>query len=109
LAAVQYGGQAVSWSNRHYGHPRNLIVPGRGACMGDGWETARQPNRPAVYQKGPDGLMVLPGFDWALLKLGWFMFTRTFRVYIYYTVCNKLPFVYVICLLFILLFLLCKV
>lgn len=70
LLAVQHGGQAISWSNKHYGHPRNLIAPGRGTCMGDGWETARQPKRPPVYQKGPDGLMVLPGYDWALLKLG---------------------------------------
>lgn len=70
LLAVQHGGQAISWSNKHYGHPRNLVAPGRGTCMGDGWETARQPKRPAVYQKGPDGLMVLPGYDWALLKLG---------------------------------------
>ena len=72
LAAVQYGGQAVAWSNKHYGHPRNLIAPGRGNCMGDGWETARQPKRPPVYQKGADGLMLLPGYDWALLKLGSF-------------------------------------
>jgi allantoicase len=70
LLSVQLGGLAVSWSNKHYGHPRNLVAPGRGNCMGDGWETARQPKRPAVYQKGADGLMVLPGYDWALLKLG---------------------------------------
>ena len=67
---MELGGQALAWSNRHYGHPRNLIAPGRGNCMGDGWETARQPARPAVYEKGADGLMVLPGYDWALLRLG---------------------------------------
>lgn len=81
LAAVQHGGQAVAWSNKHYGHPRNLIAPGRGNCMGDGWETARQAKRPPVYQKGPDGLMLLPGYDWALLKLGNYLqlvFTRYF-------------------------------
>ena len=38
--------------------------------MGDGWETARQPKRPPVYERGEDGLMVLPGFDWAILQLG---------------------------------------
>lgn len=70
LAAVEYGGLAIACSNKHYGHPRNLIVPGRGTCMGDGWETARQPLRPAVYERGEDGLMVLPGCDWAILKLG---------------------------------------
>lgn len=70
LAFVSLGGLALAWSNKHYGHPRNLIAPGRGLCMGDGWETARQPLRPAKYQKGPDGLMLLPGYDWAVLKLG---------------------------------------
>jgi allantoicase len=70
LAAVEVGGLALACSNKHYGHPRNLIVPGRGNCMGDGWETARQPLRPPVYEKGSDGLMVLPGFEWALLQLG---------------------------------------
>ena len=43
LASIEIGGIAVMWSNKHYGHPRNLIAPGRGNCMGDGWETARQP------------------------------------------------------------------
>ena len=71
LLSVQLGGLAVSCSNTHYGHPRNLVAPGRGNCMGDGWETARQPKRPAVYEKDPKtGLMVLPGCDWAMLKLG---------------------------------------
>ena len=70
LASVEYGGRAIGCSNAHYGHPRNLVAPGRGTCMGDGWETARQPKRPAVYQRGEDGLMVLPGCDWALLQLG---------------------------------------
>lgn len=70
LLAIENGGMAISCSNKHYGHPRNLVAPGRGNCMGDGWETARQPNRPPVYTKGPDGLMVLPGYDWAILQLG---------------------------------------
>jgi allantoicase len=70
LAYVENGGMAIACSNKHYGHIRNLIVPGRGNCMGDGWETARQPKRPPVYQKGPDGLMLLPGYDWTVLQLG---------------------------------------
>lgn len=70
LASIENGGMAIGCSNKHYGHPRNLIAPGRGNCMGDGWETARQPKRPAVYEKGSDGLMILPGYDWAVLQLG---------------------------------------
>ncbi|XP_015749499.1 PREDICTED: allantoicase-like, partial [Acropora digitifera] len=42
LTAMVNGGTAEGWSNMHYGHPRNLIVPGTAANMGDGWETARR-------------------------------------------------------------------
>ena len=70
LAYITNGGLAIGCSNMHYGHPRNLTNPGRGLVMGDGWETARQPLRPPVYEKGADGLMVLPVSDWAVLQLG---------------------------------------
>ena len=70
LASVTIGALALGASNSHYGHPRNLCNPGRGKVMGDGWETARQPKRPSAYERGKDGLMVLPGFDWAVLQLG---------------------------------------
>jgi len=70
LASIEIGGLALACSNKHYGHPRNLIAPGRGICMGDGWETARQPRRPPVYEVAEDGLIVLPGSDWSILKLG---------------------------------------
>lgn len=71
LAHVENGGIALGCSNKHYGHPRNLVNPGRGLVMGDGWETARQPKRPPVYKRDPSsGLMLLPGFDWAVLQLG---------------------------------------
>ena len=46
------------------------VAPGRGECMGDGWETARQPLRPASYERQEDGLMLLPGQDWAVIKCG---------------------------------------
>ena len=38
--------------------------------MGDGWETARQPARPPSYLRQEDGLMLLPGSDWAIIRLG---------------------------------------
>ena len=41
LAAAQNGGVAVSCSDQHFGTKDNLILPGRGKDMGDGWETAR--------------------------------------------------------------------
>jgi len=70
LASVTVGGLALGSSNAHYGHARNLCNPGRGLVMGDGWETARQPKRPPAYERGSDGLMILPGDDWAVIQLG---------------------------------------
>jgi allantoicase len=70
LAAVENGGVAVGCSNQHFGEPRNLIGPGRGINMGDGWETARKLTRPAVLELGASGFVEAPGSDWAVLKLG---------------------------------------
>ena len=55
LAAALSGGYAVAWNDSHYGHPDNLLRPGRGVDMGDGWETRRRRE---------------PGFDWCILALG---------------------------------------
>jgi allantoicase len=55
LFAVEHGGVALAANDQHYGHIGNLNRPGRGANMGDGWETRRRRE---------------PGFDWAILKLG---------------------------------------
>ncbi|MAK30570.1 allantoicase [Acinetobacter sp.] len=55
LLALQNGGCVIAYSDAHFGHPRNLINPGRGVNMGDGWETKRRR---------------APGFDWCLLALG---------------------------------------
>ncbi|WP_151778167.1 allantoicase [Acinetobacter brisouii] len=55
LLALENGGRVIAFSDAHYGHPRNLINPGRGVNMGDGWETKRRR---------------APGFDWCVLALG---------------------------------------
>ena len=55
LLALENGGRAVAWNDAHFGHPRNLVGPGRGVNMGDGWETARRR---------------VPGNDWCILQLG---------------------------------------
>ena len=47
---VKNGGVCVAYSDAHYGHPRNMIAPDRGANMGDGWETARRLDRPAILE-----------------------------------------------------------
>ena len=55
LAAVGHGGRAIACSDEHYGSMQNLLAPGRGINMGDGWETARR--------RGP-------GNDWVIIALG---------------------------------------
>ncbi|HKS95619.1 MAG TPA: allantoicase [Terriglobia bacterium] len=54
FAAAANGAIVVDSSDRHYGHPRNMLMPGRARNMGDGWETRRR--------RGP-------GHDWAILRL----------------------------------------
>ena len=54
VAALENGGWVVAVSDRHYGHPQNLILPGRSLFMGDGWETQRR--------RGP-------GRDWSIVRL----------------------------------------
>lgn len=56
LAAAQNGGVAISCSDQHFGVIANLILPGRGKDMGDGWETSRS--------RGKDHV------DWAIIRLG---------------------------------------
>jgi len=55
LAAAENGGLVVSTSDEFFGHRHNLIMPGRGLDMSDGWETKRR--------RGP-------GHDWCVVKLG---------------------------------------
>eukprot|EP00048_Salpingoeca_helianthica_P001390 m.48911 g.48911 ORF g.48911 m.48911 type:complete len:388 (-) comp11430_c2_seq1:66-1229(-) len=70
LAAVENGGLAVSWSDNHYGHPRNLLNPGRGVGMFDGWETARRKDRPPVLLPGSDDHLQFVGSEWTIVQLG---------------------------------------
>lgn len=41
LAHVFAGGRVEFVSDQHFGVGSNLILPGRGKHMGDGWETKR--------------------------------------------------------------------
>ncbi|KAL6860392.1 Allantoicase [Amphichorda felina] len=66
LAAAQNGGVAVSCSDQHFGTKDNLLLPGRGKDMGDGWETARS--------RGKDH------FDWTIIRLGAPGFIQNFVV-----------------------------
>ncbi len=42
LLAAQHGGRVVGCSDRFYSSPGNLLRPGVGATVGEGWETARR-------------------------------------------------------------------
>lgn len=55
LAAIEHGGKVVACSDMFFGPKENLIMPGRGINMGDGWETKRR--------RGP-------GYDWVVIELG---------------------------------------
>lgn len=41
LASCGYGGRVVEVSDQHYTPASNILLPGRGHNMGDGWETKR--------------------------------------------------------------------
>lgn len=56
LVAVENGGRALSCNDMFFSHKDNLIMPGRGANMGDGWETKRN--------RTPNNV------DWVILILG---------------------------------------
>lgn len=55
LAAVENGGLSVLANDMFFSHKNNLIMPGRAANMGDGWETKRKR---------------APGNDWVVVRLG---------------------------------------
>jgi allantoicase len=54
LAAVENGGTVAAVSDQFFGPPSNLLLPGRGVNMGDGWETKRRRT---------------PGSDWCVIRL----------------------------------------
>jgi len=55
LAAAEHGGLVVDCSDRFYGSPNNLLLPGLARTMGEGWETKRRRD---------------DGNDWVLVRLG---------------------------------------
>jgi len=55
LASALNGGRALVCNDQHFGHMSNILSPGRGINMGDGWETRRRRE---------------PGFDWVIIALG---------------------------------------
>ena len=54
LAAIENGAYLVAANNQHFGPASQMLMPGRGVDMGDGWETRRRRE---------------PGNDWAIVAL----------------------------------------
>ncbi|CAN5621005.1 allantoicase [soil metagenome] len=54
LAAVENGGSVVACNDMFFGNINNMIMPGSGVNMGDGWETRRRRD---------------PGHDWSIVQL----------------------------------------
>ncbi|KAK7804601.1 hypothetical protein U0070_000815 [Myodes glareolus] len=94
LVAIAFGGVCVGFSNAHFGHPNNMIgeratqepafmsktvhrklamarmMPRVGPKpMADGWETARRLDRPPVLENDENGLLQIPGSEWAVFRL----------------------------------------
>ncbi|KAF9435301.1 Allantoicase [Entomortierella beljakovae] len=55
LASAGAGGKVEAFSDAHFGNPSNLLLPGRGHNMSDGWETKRS--------RAPGHV------DWCLIRL----------------------------------------
>ncbi|PWN51738.1 Allantoicase [Violaceomyces palustris] len=61
LAHVLNGGRVVYTNDAHFGKGSNLILPGRGKDMGDGWETKRSRGKDhkdtAIIKLGEEGYL----------------------------------------------------
>ena len=55
LTSVLNGASIVGCNNEHFGKAENVLAPGKGKNMGDGWETRRSRGK---------------NFDWLIIKLG---------------------------------------
>ncbi|XP_041613410.1 LOW QUALITY PROTEIN: probable allantoicase [Vulpes lagopus] len=69
LVAIAHGGTCVGYSNAHFGHPNNMIGVGKARSMADGWETARRLDRPPVLENDENGVLLVPGSEWAVFRL----------------------------------------
>ena len=71
VSSLPEGGSGGACSNKHYGEPWRLIQTNLGTDMGDGWETARHPNRPGILKCKPgSNILDIDLSDWAILGLG---------------------------------------
>tara|TARA_Y100000590_G_scaffold467440_1_gene646372 strand:+ start:56 stop:1045 length:990 start_codon:yes stop_codon:yes gene_type:complete len=55
LTSMLNGASIIGCNNEHFGRAENVLVPGKGKNMGDGWETRRSRGK---------------NFDWLIIKCG---------------------------------------
>ena len=55
LTSLLNGASIIGCNNEHFGRAENILAPGKGKNMGDGWETRRSRGK---------------NFDWLIIKLG---------------------------------------
>ena len=55
LTSILNGASIIGCNNEHFGRAENIIAPGKGKNMGDGWETRRSRGK---------------NFDWLIIKFG---------------------------------------
>ena len=55
LSSMLNGASIIGCNNEHFGKAENILAPGKGKNMGDGWETRRSRGK---------------NFDWLIIKLG---------------------------------------
>ncbi|KAK6908360.1 allantoicase [Kwoniella mangroviensis CBS 8507] len=69
LVSPLIGGSIVSCSDANFSPPQNLLLPGRGIDMSDGWETRRSQHQRGKYS--PEGpLAGQERKEWVIIKMG---------------------------------------
>ncbi|CAG8697025.1 16938_t:CDS:2 [Dentiscutata erythropus] len=72
LAYLGHGAKVVACSNQHYARAENLLLPGRGIDMSDGWETRRSREKNhsdwVIIQLGAPGFLDHVEIDTAFFK-----------------------------------------
>ncbi|WVW84486.1 allantoicase [Kwoniella bestiolae CBS 10118] len=69
LVSPLIGGKIVSCSDANFSPPQNLLLPGRGIDMSDGWETRRSQHQRGKY--AADGLLAgQERKEWVIVQLG---------------------------------------
>ncbi|WWC70605.1 allantoicase [Kwoniella pini CBS 10737] len=70
LISPLIGGKIISCSDSNFSPPQNLILPGRGIDMSDGWETRRSQNERGKYHPFEGILKGQERKEWVIIKLG---------------------------------------